>query len=89
MAQIRENDQLYTHYKVSTITGTPLTVAGVLNTVNLNPVAGLNIPDHNTIEFTYNDQGLVSSIAYKVNASGVANLSLTYSGGRLFSIVKS
>ena len=48
-------------------------------------VTGLEIPEHNKIELTYTGDNL-TTVVYKLGATTVASLTLTYTGSRLDSI---
>ena len=79
MPNVWDNNALYTHYKVSTVSGQPLDV-----------VNGLSIPEHDYIGMTYSGTTL-TGVVYKEGGSGgttVASLSLTYSGSNLIEVVK-
>jgi len=76
-----QDGQLFTHYKVSTISGDPL-----------ETVAGLSIPEHDYIGMTYSGTNL-TGVVYKTGGSSgttVATLVLTYDGSsNLTSVTKS
>jgi hypothetical protein len=48
-------------------------------------VTGLEIPEHNKIELTYTGDNL-TTVVYKLGATTVASLTLTYTGSRLDSV---
>ena len=80
MPNVWDNDALYTHYKVSTVSGQPLA------TIN-----GLSIPEHDYIGLTYTS-GNLTGVTYKNGGSSgttVATLTLAYSGSNLTSVTKS
>ena len=81
MPNVWEDNALYTHYKVSTVSGHPLSV-----------VAGLEIPDHDYIDLSYTGSNL-TGVVYKTGGSGgatVATLTLAYDGSdNLISVTKS
>jgi hypothetical protein len=76
-----QDNQLFTHYKVSTISGDPL-----------ETVAGLSVPQHDYIGMTYSGTDL-TGVVYKTGGSSgttVATLVLTYDGSsNLTSVTKS
>ena len=76
-----QDGQLFTHYKVSTISGDPL-----------ETVAGLSIPEHDYIGMTYSGTNL-TGVVYKTGGSSgttVATLVLAYDGSsNLTSVTKS
>jgi hypothetical protein len=82
MPNVWQGNQLYTHYKVSTISGEPLETT----------VAGLSIPEHDYIGLTYSGSNL-TGVTYKTGGSGgttVATLVLGYDGSsNLTSVTKS
>jgi len=80
MPNVWDDNTLYTHYKVSTITGEPLEV-----------FSGLEIPEHDYIALSYTGDNL-TSVVYKVGGVGgttVATLTLGYSGSQLVSVARS
>lgn len=81
MPNVWENNALYTHYKVSTISGQPLDI-----------VNGLSVPEHDYIGMTYSGTTL-TGVVYKEGGSGgttVATLALVYDGSNnLISVTKS
>jgi len=81
MPNIWEGDALYTHYKVSTVSGSPLAVT-----------EGLSIPKHDYISLAYSGTTL-TGVVYKTGGSGgttVATVVLTYDGSNnLTSVTKS
>jgi hypothetical protein len=48
-------------------------------------VTGLEIPEHNKIELTYTGDNL-TTVVYKLGATTVASVTLTYTGSRLDSV---
>jgi len=81
MPNVWEDNALYTHHKVSTVSGHPLSV-----------VTGLEIPDHDYIDLSYTGSNL-TGVVYKTGGSGgatVATLTLAYDGSNnLISVTKS
>jgi hypothetical protein len=51
--------------------------------------SGLEIPYHNEISMSYDGSDNLVGVAYSVNGVGVANLTLSYSGTNLISVVRS
>lgn len=50
--------------------------------VNIRNIAGLNIPQHTTVELNYvSTTNNLSSVVYKEGAQTVATLTFTYVGG--------
>jgi hypothetical protein len=83
MPNVWEDNALYTHYKVSTVSGHPLSV-----------VAGLEIPDHDYISLSYvSGTTTLTGVVYKTGGSGgttVATLTLAYDNDdNLASVTKS
>jgi hypothetical protein len=80
MPNVWEGNALYTHYKVSTVSGKPLEIK-----------EGFSIPSYYHISLTYSGTTL-TGVVYKTGGSGgttIATLALTYSGGNLTSVTKS
>lgn len=96
-----ESKSLYTHIKVSSISGNPLQVytpSGVNVKVAtdsgsaLATIAGLSIPQHDYISMSYSGTNL-TGVVYKnggVNGATLATLALTYDGNNnLLTVTKS
>ena len=81
MPNIWEGDALYTHYKVSTVSGNPLAVT-----------EGLSIPKYDYVSLSYSGTNL-TGVVYKTGGAGgttVATVALTYDGSNnLTSVTKS
>jgi hypothetical protein len=92
MPNVWENDAIYTHYKVSTVSGIPLFTSGTTSvTGTVNVLNGLSIPAHDYIDLTYSGSTL-TGVVYKESGAGgstVATLALAYSGSVLTSVTKS
>ena len=101
MPNVWESNALYTHYKVSTVSGIPLavtTASGSTVTVKtasgtpLEVTEGFSVPKYDYISLTYNGTTL-TGVVYKTGGAGgttLATLTLAYDGSNnLTSVTKS
>jgi hypothetical protein len=86
-----ENNALYNHYKVSTISGRPLEIK-TTSGVSLAVTEGFSVPAYDYISLTYSGTTL-TGVVYKTGGAGgttLATLTLAYDGSNnLTSVTKS
>lgn len=71
--------------KVSSTTGR-YDVVEVGNIPTVRAFEGMDIPEHDQIDLTYDGSNNLTVVAYSLGGRGVATLSLTYSGTNLVKV---
>jgi hypothetical protein len=80
-----------TEAKQNTLIGHVDGIEGILTTITesgLPTITGLSIPEHDNIQLSYTGENL-TGVTYRVGATTVATLTLSYTGSRLDSVTRS